>query len=64
MSPIVRRHPTTVETPSLIALLNMTALVTIMLPMGLQVNIQDVLASAWLARLDHPVADGQETPLS
>ena len=39
------------DTSSLITLLNVTALVTIMLSMGLQVNIQDVLASASLARL-------------
>ena len=49
---------TTVKTPSLIALLNMAALVTIMLSMGLQVDIQDVLASARLAHLGLPVADG------
>jgi hypothetical protein len=36
----------------------MAALVTIMLSMGLQVDIQDVLASARLAHLGLPVADG------
>jgi BASS family bile acid:Na+ symporter len=39
-----------VETTTLIALLNVAALVTIMLSMGLQVNIQDILASARPAR--------------
>jgi BASS family bile acid:Na+ symporter len=40
-----------VDTPSLITLLNVTALVTIMLSMGLQVEFEDVLASARPARL-------------
>jgi BASS family bile acid:Na+ symporter len=35
-----------VDTPRLVALLNVTALVTIMLSMGLQVKLEDVLASA------------------
>lgn len=39
------------DTPSLITLLNVTALVTIMLSMGLQVEFEDVLASARPARL-------------
>ena len=38
------------DTPSLITLLNVTALVTIMLSMGLQVKFEDVLASARPAR--------------
>jgi BASS family bile acid:Na+ symporter len=40
-----------VDTPKLVALLNLTALVTIMLSMGLQVNFTDVLDSARSARL-------------
>ena len=42
---------TVVDTARWISWLNLTALVTIMLSMGLQVNIQAVLASARPARL-------------
>jgi BASS family bile acid:Na+ symporter len=40
-----------VDTPRLITLLNVTALVTVMLSMGLQVKFEEVLASARPARL-------------
>jgi len=48
---IERQDDTAVDTPTLVSLLNVTALVTIMLSMGLQVRFEDVLASARRTRL-------------
>jgi len=48
---IEQRSNTAVDTARIVSLLNVTALVTIMLSMGLQVKLEDVLASARSTRL-------------